>query len=196
MEKVRGFVYFEERNIDEVRKDFKDFKIPGLRYTLFNGLTRLKKRIEMPGVLIDGEADLKGKKDCSKELVEILRNRVGLIGDCKNCDVSSAISNEDYIIHIKKGNLLGGKYVAVRILPPYPGTKELEQIALNLGELVDAQDVAVRGVEPILYKNKEIDKRCIDLIGQIEFDTKKNNIEDYLESNKVILEGYTLIDLL
>lgn len=196
MEKVRGFVYFEERNIDGVREDFKGFEIPGLRYAFFNGLTRLKEKIEMPGVFIDGEVELEEENDCSKAFVEILRNRVGLIGDCKNCDISSAAAGEDYMIHIKKGDLLGGKYIGVRILPPYPETGEIERIASSLRNVLRADDILVRGVEKMLYKDDKIDKRCIDLIGEFDFFAKKKELEDFLESNKVILEGYTLIDLL
>ena len=196
MDKVRGFVHFEERNIDDVREDFKYFNIPGLRYAFFNGLARLKRKIEMPGVFIDGDLDLEGQKDYSGEIVELLRNRVGLAGHDKNWDVSGAAANEDYIIHIKKGDLLEGRYVGVRILPPYPDAGKLGGIASNLRNVIRADDIFVRGVEKILYKDDLIDKRCIDLIGEFDFYSKKKELEDFLESNKVVLEGYTLIDLL
>ena len=54
----------------------------------------------------------------------------------------------------------------------------------------------LRGVEKIIYKDEEIDKICIDLIGDIDFDKNKKELEHYLDSKNLVLEGYTLIDLL
>lgn len=195
MQDIRGFVYFEDKDIIQVKEAFWNFNIPGINYKFFEGLVRLKKKINMPGILIDGEVNLKNKKDYSKKTVELLRKKVGLPEKISNCDVSSAVNGEDYIMHLKKGGLKG-KYIAIRLLPPYPKIGGIERVASDLGNMVHASDVLVRGVEPIIYKDTKVDKRCIDLIGDINFEKKKKGIEDYLESKKLVLEGYTLIDLL
>lgn len=195
MEKVRGFVYFEDKSLEEVKEAFRDFNIPGMRYKFFNELIRLKKKIDMPGIFIDGEVDGGGREDYPKEIVYMLRKKAGLKEGEINCDVSSSVGNEDYIIHIKKGEL-NGKYIGIRILPPYPDISKLEKSALNLGNIIKAQDILLRGVEKVLYKDEKIAKRCIDLIGKIYFAAERKNIEDYLISKNLRLEGYTLIDLL
>ncbi len=95
-----------------------------------------------------------------------------------------------------RGGDLKGKYIGIRILPPYPDTEEIKYAAYDLGGITGANDILLRGVEPITYKNRKLDKKCIDLIGKINFDSKKRRIGNYLKSKNLALEGYSLIELL
>ncbi len=196
MNKVRGYVYFENRSLKEIRDSLWNLDTPGVQYKFFDGLTRLNKRINLPGILIDGEAYTEKKGNYSKRVINLLRKKVGLDEKTINYDVSSAVGGEDYISYISGGDL-EGKYAGIRVLPPYPkNIMQLEDIASELGRLANADNILLRGVEKVKYKNRKTDKRCIDLIGNIDFDKKRGKIEDYLKSKNLALEGYTLIDLL
>ncbi len=196
MNKVRGYVYFENKTLKEIRDSLWNLDIPGVQYKFFDGITRLNKRISLPGILIDGEAYTEKRGNYSKRIIRLLRKKAGLDDKMINCDVSSAVGCEDYISYIKGGDL-EGKYIGIRILPPYPkDIMHLESTASDLGRIANADNILLRGVEKIRYKGKKIDKRCIDLIGNVNLDKKKGDIESYLESKNLSLEGYTLIDFI
>lgn len=196
MEKVRGFLYFENRDFYDMKEYLKDFSVEGMRYKFFNGLARAGKKIDMPGIFLDGNAKVKDKGKYSAEMVKFIRNKLGLRCESKNCDVSSAVGGEDYILHIKKGDLKG-KYLGIRILPPYNNIIQLRRASSDLGTIVNADDVLLRGVEKINEgRYKGTDKRCVDLIGAIDFKGRKKKIESYLKSKDLKLEGYTFLDLI
>ncbi len=183
MQKIRGFIYFKEKSLNDVISDVKKIQIDNINLYFFESLFRYEKKIENSGVFIDGFVD---NEYSSKDVINLFREKVGLEKELTGYDVS--IESEDTIQLIKDGEIKG-IYTGIRIKPPY----ELDQIhdlANNIGEFVDASNVLIRTVE-LEGDNPLI---SIDLITGKDLKEQKEKIEKLIKDSNLIIEKYTIIN--
>jgi hypothetical protein len=182
MQRVRGFIHFKNKTVDEVKATFKDAKIGIIDMAFFKSLSRNQNRIEETGIFITGKVD---NKYSSADIVSLLRRSFGLKEKVEGCDIS--IESEDILRPITKGQLRGN-YIGIRIKPDYK-LDEVYKLAEQLGGLISACDIFVRTVE------SEEDKPlvCIDLITNYKFDDFKDEIEKIITANNLTLGKYTFI---
>ncbi len=181
MQKVRGFVYFEEKTIDEVKSAFDGFKLDNIELAFFGSLSRYGQQISSPGVFITRSVD---DSYSSKDVVSILRKQMGLEEELKGCDVS--IESEDTLKSLAKG-ARKGEYIGIRIKPPHELNK-IYDISSRVGKLIDAQGIFVRTVESVKEGNALV---CMDLITEDDFEEKRKEAEDIISSEGLNLGKYT-----
>ncbi len=185
MQKIRGFVYFEGKNIGDVKSAFKDFTFDDTELAFFSSLLRYGHEISSPGVFITGNV---GDSHSSEDIINSLRKQMDLKEELKGCDVS--IESEDTLKSLTHG-ALKGNYIGIRIRPPY-GLDKIYNLTSNIGKLINAHDIFVRTVE--LEEVKPI--VCIDLITEAGFEEKRKDVEDILSSEGLILGKYTRFSFL
>jgi len=193
MQEIRGFVFFEGKNQEEIRRGFNGFKLDSLKYSLFDSFPRNGSYSEDSGIFIYGEVD---EKYTSADITNILRRHIGmeesrfeekkLINGKTHytpvsgiCDVS--IAREDNImnqIKANNGKRIEGNYFGIRIKPPL-SLPEVEEKAKNLGMSIGAKDVYLRGVE-IDEEVKELPKVCIEMVTNMLYDKAMKRIEKAL----------------
>ncbi|MFW5991459.1 MAG: hypothetical protein ACOCQX_04475 [Candidatus Nanoarchaeia archaeon] len=165
MQKVRGYIYFPGKTIDEI----KELNFPGLNLHYFDNLNKYEEEINAPGLFLTGEVD---DSYTSETLTHKLQEMAGVEQKTENCDIS--IESEDYMNYLQKGEIKG-KYIGLRIKPPYE-LQKLEETARKLGKELEATDIFIRGVE----KENEAPLACIDLVTENEL--------KLVELNKLVLE--------
>lgn len=185
LQSIRGFVYFENKNFEEVKRIFSGFELDDLDYTFFSGLNRYGEKINFGGIFLSGMID---KKYSSADIINLLRKKMGLGEEIRCCDVS--IENEDFMKSILKGELRGN-YIGIRIFPPY-NYKMIEKVASEIGEITKAKDIFLRGVESENSKPKI----CIDIITDSNFKEVKEKTEDIISSKDLRIGEYTSIKLM
>lgn len=191
MQEVRGFVFFEGKNQEEIKRGFNGFKLDSLKYSLFGNFLRNNRYSKDSGIFIYGEVD---EKYSSKDIIKILRGHIGLeepefrekrINSRTHytpisvaCDVS--IAREDVMNQIKanNGKRIEGNYFGIRARPPV-SLPEVEKTAKNLGMLTESKDVYLRGVE-IDEEVKELPKVCIEMVTNMLYDKAMKRIEKAL----------------
>ena len=90
-QKVRGLVYFEEKNIDDVKRVFENFRFDEAKFKFFEKLKINNQEILMPGVFING---LINEKYTSENVVRLFRKLMGLNIEKINCDISIETENK------------------------------------------------------------------------------------------------------
>lgn len=187
MQEIRGFVFFEGKNQEEIRGGFNGFKLDSLKYSLFGNFLRNGSYSKDSGIFIYGEVD---EKYTSAGIIKILRGHMGLEEPEfreKNikgrihytpvsieCDVS--IAKEDNVMNWIKSNngKIKGNYFGIRIKPPL-SLPEVEERAKNLGVSIGAKYIYLRSVE-IDEKIEELPKLCVELVTEMPYEKAKKNI--------------------
>lgn len=182
LQSIRGFVYFENKDLGEVKNVFSGFELDDLDYTFFSSLNRYGEEINFGGIFLSGMVD---KKYSSTSIISLLRKKVGLNEEIRCCDVS--IENEEFMKSILNGELKGN-YIGIRIFPPYDH-KIVEEVASEIGGIANAKDIFLRGVEPDNSKPKI----CIDIITDYNFEDIKEKVEGIISSKNLRLGEYTFI---
>lgn len=195
MQKVRGFIFFEGRSIEDIEKSFTGFKLDLLSYSFFEDFKKDEKFIEDKGFFIYGKVD---DRYSSADIINLLRKQTGL-GEAKferiptptrahykpvsvECDVS--IETEDsFMKEIKENAKVEGNYIGIRIKPPV-NIVEIQDITSKIG--------AWQGIKSVYVRNVEIDKEqlnkpkvCIDLITNLSFQEARKRIEDAYKKFKI-----------
>lgn len=181
MQQIRGFVYFEEKTIDEVKSAFKDFELDKAEFAFFSSLSRYGQEISSPGIFITGSVD---GSYSSGDIVNILRKQIGLEEELKGCDVS--IESEDTLKPLAKG-ALKGNYIGIRIKQPYE-LVNIYDIASKADKVFNACDIFVRTVES---EEKEKPLVCIELITEEDFFKYKTEFEKIISSEGLQVGKYT-----
>ena len=192
MQEVRGFVFFEGKSQEEIRRGFNGFKLDSLKYSFFDNFLRDNSSSRDLGIFIYGEVD---ENYSSADIIRILRRHMGMEEpEFKEtrvngkihytpisvaCDVS--ISREDNIMkRIKSDNgRIKGNYFGIRIKPPL-SLPEVEEKAKNLGISIGAKDVYLRSVEideTTKKLPKELPKLCVEFVTGMPYEKAKKNIE-------------------
>lgn len=96
-QKVRGLVYFEEKNISDVKRVFENFKFDEAKFKFFEKVKVNNQEIIMPGVFLNG---LINEKYTSENVVRLFRKLMGLDIEKINCEIS--IEREDEIEDLDK----------------------------------------------------------------------------------------------
>jgi hypothetical protein len=185
MQKVRGFIFFEGKTSEEIREAFNGFKLDLLGYVLFNNLKSNGEVLKGNGIFVYGEI---GDAYSSKDIANALRKHAGLeeaefekigAGDKTHykpiatmCDVS--VEKEDYMKEIKKSKI-EGNYIGIRVKPPL-NIVEIQDIARELGSLVKAGDIYLRGAEIDETAGKP--KICIEAVTDMAPEKVIENFED------------------
>ncbi len=184
MQKIRGFICFEEKLFDDVVNSLNKLQVEGAELYFFKSLFRYDEKITSPGVFIDGFVD---DNYSSQDVVHLFREKVGLEKKLKGCDV--AIESEDTIQLIKEGEIKG-VYTGIRIKSPYE-LDQVQDLATSIGELVDASNVLLRTVE-LEGANSLI---SIDLITEKDLEEQREKIEQLIKDSNLIIGKYTVINL-
>lgn len=190
MQKVRGFIFLEGKNAEDIRKSFNGFRMDSLNYVLFDNFKKNDKLVEGSGIFIYGEID---SKYSSEDIINLLRKHEDLqeaefekkqLGEVKHYkpllqyDVS--VENEDFMREIKKGNTIGN-YIGLRIKPPF-NIVEIQDITKHMNILTKAKDIYVRCVEVDEdYANatgQRKPKACIELIIEMAFEDAMKKIQE------------------
>jgi len=87
---VRGIIYFENKNIDEVERVFNPFVLDEVKFKVFKKIKINNKEILNPGVYLNGKIN---EKYTSENVVRLFRKLMGLDTEKKNCNLS--IERED-----------------------------------------------------------------------------------------------------
>lgn len=161
MQKVRGFIYFPDKTLDEIKGAHNLFRNISIHY--FKSLCRNEIQKEAPGIFISGEVE---DRYSSESLTHKLQETAGVEKIAKNCDIS--IESEDYMKHIKEGH--ANRYIGLRIRPPYEFS-QIENIAKRMSK--NSNDVYIRGVETEAISPLA----CIDLLANdYNIDELKNHL--------------------
>lgn len=184
MQQVRGFIWFEDKEFDDVKSVFDGFSLDSVELTFFKSLTMDDSKISQPGVFITGRVD---DRYSSKDVVNLFRERVGLEKGLKGCDVS--IESEDTMKSLARGNLKGN-YIGIRIEPPYD-LERVYALASRIADSIKAHDVFVRTVE----SRDDKPLVCIDLITQQEPEITGNETEQLVSSDGLKTGKLALISL-
>lgn len=182
LQNIRGFVYFENKDLEEVKNVFSGFRLDNLNYAFFSGLNRYGEKISFGGIFLSGMID---KKYSSADVINLLRKKMGLGEEIRYCDVS--IENEDFMKYILKGELKGD-YIGIRIFPPYQHSR-IEEVASEIGKITNDTDIFIRGVES--ENNKP--KICIDIITDSNSEDVRRKVESIISSKNLKLGEYTFI---
>lgn len=184
MQKIRGFIHFENKSFEDVKSVFKTFELDSLHLGFFRSLERMSRKILEPGVFLSGEV-----KDSysSKDIVNFFREEMSLKENLRGCDVS--IESEDTIKPLIEGEI-SGKYIGIRIEPPYK-IEDIYELGKRIGDLIEAHDILVRTVE----KENNYPLVCIDLLTKDDFEKYKGKIEEHISSKGLKIKGYTLLSL-
>ncbi len=186
MQEVRGLIYFENKTVDDIKEVFDKFKLDNIKYSYFSSLSRHGKDIPSPGLFLTGDV-----KDTysSKDIVGLLRKKIGLSTDLNGCDIS--IENEDTLKQIIKGNP-AKNYIGIRINAPY-NIENIYALATEIGEITSATDIFVRTVES---DDNERPIICIDLITDEIFEKHKTEVEKLIISKNLSLGKYTYLSFI
>ncbi len=184
MQKIRGFIYFENKTLSDVKLAFGNFRFDQATFAYFTSLYKSGQTINCPGVFITGKVNL---KYTSVNVVGLLRKLMNLEGEIKNYDLS--IENESPIGAIKTGRVYG-EYIGIRIAPPYT-QDNVKSIAGKIAKLISAHDVWIREVGP---GDKE-PALCIDLVSDEDFNKNKDKVEKMALELNLKIDSYTIINL-
>lgn len=184
MQRIRGFIHFEDKSIEEVSDAMIGIGFDDVDIRVFRSVHRRGEEVLEPGIFIDGVVS----DDYSSEsVVRLIREKIGLEGVPSRCDLS--IESEDTIRSIMNGDL-NGVYVGIRILPPYDIDRS-EELAGQMGKITGASNVLIRTVESV----DGGPALCIDLISMIDPADYEEGIERLMSEDSLIAGKTTFIQL-
>lgn len=184
MQRIRGFIHFEDRTVEEVSDAVSRLDLGDVDIRVFRSLNRKGEEVSEPGIFIDGVV---GDDHSSESVVRLVRERMGLEGVPSRCDLS--IESEDTIRLIMNGDLKG-VYVGIRILPPYDIDRS-EELAGQMGKIAGASNILIRTVESV----NGGPALCIDLISMTDPADYEEGIERLMSGDSLIAGKTTFIQL-
>ena len=173
-QKARGIVYFEEKNIDDVKRVFENFRFDEASFKYFEKLIINNQEILMPGVFLNGHIN---EKYTSENVVRLFRKLMGLNIEMINCDIS--IEREDEIEDLDKER-------------PFVYYHALQFRKTELSECVDKFKQKL--LKDCLYRTRDagykegVQLSWLEIFSDIENSEEINNVllSEKLESEKII----------
>ncbi len=173
---VRGLVYFEDKNIEDVRRVFQNFRFDEAKFKFFEKIKINNQEILMPGVFLNGQIN---EKYTSENVVRLFRKLMGLNIEKKNCDIS--VEKEDEVEEMSNERNFQKYYVL-----KFKKT-EIERVKKTFNEKL---------TEGAIYKTRDTGYKegfqlaVLEVFSEIEIEEELN---DVLLNNRIIPESFSRI---
>lgn len=177
-QKVRGLIYFENKNIEDVKRVFENFRFDEGKFLFFKKIEINNTEKEYPGVFLNGYIN---EKYTSENIVRLFRKLMGLSIEMKNCDIS--IEKEDEI----EPTIIDRRFKSFYFL----------KIKKNKSDIIKNEIFNNLKIKPVLktrdsgYKNGEI----ITSFDFLSEENIKNELERVVTENKINYEEKIFIEL-
>jgi hypothetical protein len=171
---VRGYVYFEDKKIEDVKKVFENFKFDEVKFKFFEKIKINNEEILKPGVFLNGHIN---EKYTSENIVRLFRKLMGLNIEKKNCDIS--VEREDEIEELDKER-------------PFVNYIALQFKKTEIKEFV--KRFKKKTGEEVLYKIRDVGYKegfllsFLEIFSNTNIDEKINNVlfEEKIDCKKVV----------
>jgi hypothetical protein len=180
---ARGFIYFEDKHLAEVKTAFGKFHFDEANFSFFSSLDHFGQTLNCPGIFVAGRIN---EKYASAYVIKMFRKLMALNEEIKNADLT--LERENPLEAIRSGASCG-TYTGVYFLSN--STKDnVLRLAKEVERLVSPEDLWLRG------KTTEAGSLfCLDVIANTDYNTHRQEIEGIASSLNLQIKGYVNTNL-
>ncbi len=172
---TRGYVYFEEKKIEDVRHVFGNFRFDEARFKFFEKIKINNEDILSPGVFLNGQIN---EKYTSENVVRLFRKLMGLDIEKKNCDIS--IEREDELEELGQEREFNFYYSLKFLKTEAKENLEKFSKAIRDGVFFRTRDVGYQEGYQLttleIFSTNNIEEKINDLVVE-----KRINVEEKVE---------------
>lgn len=195
MKYVRGLVFFKNKSLSEVRKQFKELPLGLINFTLSKNYLLNSDKLDGVVMLLSGKVEDDTDFDkFKKEFKKAASNEIKI----QEYDIS--ISNDDFFEQIIPGGLTGN-YISIRINPPYHKIV-IEDLAQDIANILAVKDVLLRETH-VKKEQKQPDIQeiheeaqptlSLDIITDEDTNLVLDEATRYLENNNINISDEKII---
>ncbi len=186
MQKIRGYVFFEDKSLSDIKNTFKEFRFDQAVFSFFTSITLNEENFSCPGVFMSGEIKESYDRDY---VIRLFRKLLGLNDDLKHSSLS--LAGVDKLKPVITTDHPYGCYSCLVIASP----ESLDNIELLAGEikrLAAPRDLWIRTVS----RENGQDSVCIDMLGESFLDMHSEELNDFISGLDLIIEQNSRINLI
>ncbi len=177
-QKARGLVYFENKNIEDIKKVFENFRFDEGKFLFFKKIEINNIEKDSPGVFLNGDIN---EKYTSENIVRLFRKLMGLNTEMKNCDIS--VEKEDEIDPLTIDRKFKSLYFLKIAKEDVDKIKKLILEKLKVKYVLKTRDSGYQEGRPMI---------SLDFFSE---ENIKNILDNIVEENKINYENKIFIEI-